>query len=104
MWRDHLEYALSDDLVDLENLMFDQEAFTRLARKMISDLGLSDEYGEDNSDGESDEQDNEAEDAQPESGDEAAEQDMSGDSDLADAIEEGSCRHGRHGNGGNGKR
>ncbi|MGV0034909.1 MAG: hypothetical protein ACNYPE_08045, partial [Candidatus Azotimanducaceae bacterium WSBS_2022_MAG_OTU7] len=46
LWRDHLEYALSDDLVDLENLMFDQEAFTRLARKMISDLGLSDEYGE----------------------------------------------------------
>ena len=87
LWRDHLEYLLSDDLSDLENLMFDQEAFSRLARKMISDLGLSDEYGEDNSDGESEEQDNEEEDTQSESGDEAAEQDVSGDSDLADAIE-----------------
>ena len=87
LWRDHLEYALGDDLSDLENLMFDQEAFSRLARKMISDLGLSDEYGEDNSDGESEEQDNEEQDTQSESGDEAAEQDVSGDSDLADAIE-----------------
>jgi cobaltochelatase CobT len=87
LWRDHLEYSLGDDLDKLEALMFDQEAFTELARKMISDLGLSDEYGEDNSDGESDDQQDQEDELESESGDEAAEQDMSGDSDLADAIE-----------------
>lgn len=87
LWRDHLEYALGDDLEDLESLMFDQEAFNSLARKMITDLGLTDEYGEDASDGEADDQQNQEEEMQSESGDEAAEQDMGGDSDLADAIE-----------------
>jgi len=87
LWRNHLEHALSDDLIDLENLMFDQKAFTALARKMISDLGLSDEYGEDSADGESDDENDQEEEMDSEGGDEAAEQDMSGDSDLSDAIE-----------------
>ena len=87
LWRDHLESSLGDDLDGLESLMFDQKAFSQLARKMITDLGLSEEYGEDDSEGEGDDQDDQEEDMQSESGDEAAEQDMSGDSDLADAIE-----------------
>ena len=87
LWRDHLEFCLGDDLDQIEDVMFDQQRFAQLAQKMISDLGLSDQYGEDNSDGDSEEQDQEEEDLESESGDEAAEQDMSGDSDLADAIE-----------------
>ena len=87
LWRDHLENVLGDNLLDLENMIFDQDAFSHLARKMISDLGLSDEFGEDNEDGESEEQDSEEEETQPESGDDAAEQDMNGDSELSDAIE-----------------
>ncbi|MBT4491962.1 MAG: cobaltochelatase subunit CobT [Gammaproteobacteria bacterium] len=87
LWRDHLESALEEDLTDLESLMFDQKAFTDLARKMIADLGLSDEYGEDNANGESEEQDEQEEEMESDSGDEATEQEMSGDSDLADAIE-----------------
>jgi len=87
MWRDHLEYALADDLLELDKLMFDQEAFTELARKMIADLGLTDEYGEDNNGGEQEEDSEQEEEMESESGDEATEQDMSGDSDLADAIE-----------------
>ena len=87
MWRDHLEYALDEDLVDLDSLMFDQEAFTELARRMITDLGLTDEYGEDNANGEQEETSEQEEELESESGDEATEQDMSGDSDLADAIE-----------------
>jgi cobaltochelatase CobT len=87
LWRDHLEYALGDNLEDLEALMFDQEAFNRLAQQMISDLGLSEDYGQDDSDGESEDDQDQDDDMQSESGDEAAEQDMSGDSDLADAIE-----------------
>lgn len=87
LWRDHLEYALGDDFDGMEDLLFDQEAFSKLARKMISDLGLSDDYGEDSSDGESEDEQDQEEEMQSESGDESSEQDMSGDSDLADAIE-----------------
>lgn len=87
LWRDHLEMSLGEDFEGMEELMFDQEAFSQLARKMITDLGLSDEYGEEDSEGEGEDQDDQEEEMQSEAGDEAAEQDMSGDSDLADAIE-----------------
>ncbi len=87
LWRDHLEYSLGENLEGLDDLMFDQEAFAQLAQKMITDLGLSDEYGEDSADGEAEEEGEQEEEMQPDSGEETAEQDMSGDSDLADAIE-----------------
>ena len=87
LWRDHLEYSLAEDLDDLDSLLFDQKAFAELAHKMIADLGLPDEYGEDSADGEAEEEGEQEEEMQSDSGDEAAEQDMSGDSDLADAIE-----------------
>ena len=87
LWREHLEHALGDDLEGMEDLLFDQRAFTNLARRMISDLGLSDEYGEEGSDGDSEDQQDQEDEMQSESGDEATEQELSGDSDLADAIE-----------------
>ena len=86
LWRDHLEYALYGEFDELADLLFDQEGFNELARKMIADLGLSDEYGQENADGESEEESQEEE-VQSESGEGPVEQDMSGDSDLADAIE-----------------
>lgn len=87
LWRDHFEHSLAEDLHDLDSLLFDQEAFGELAQKMIADLGLSDEYGEDSADGESEEEGEQEEEMQSDSGDEMTEQDMSGDSELADAIE-----------------
>ncbi len=87
MWRPYLEERLETDLDDLQSLMFDQEAFTEMARKMIADLGLSDEYGEEESDGENEDAEEQEEEMESESGEEASEQDMSGDSDLADAVE-----------------
>lgn len=87
LWREHLEESLGEDLSGMDELMFDQEAFSQLARKMIADLGLSEDYGEDQSEGDQSEEDQQEEEMQSESGDEAAEQDLSGDSDLADAIE-----------------
>ncbi len=86
LWRDHLDYSLSDEFDDLDSLLFDQEAFKELARRMIADLGLYDEYGEEKADGEAEEE-TEEEEVQSDSGEDIAEQDMSGDSDLADAIE-----------------
>ncbi len=87
LWRDQLEDTLDLNKTDLESVMFDQEEFSKLARKMISDLGLSDEYGEDNSEGDNEDSEDQEEEMQSESGDDASEQDMSGDSDLSDAIE-----------------
>ncbi len=87
LWRDHLEYALADDLVGLESLMFDQKAFSQLTRRMIADLGLSDEYGEDNPDGEAGDEDEQQDEMESEAGDEETEQGMGGDPDLTDAIE-----------------
>ena len=65
LWRDHLEYSLGDDLEDLDNLMFDQEAFAELAQKMITDLGLTDEYGEESAEGEAEEEGEQEEEMQP---------------------------------------
>ena len=87
LWRSHLEHSLAADLDELDALLFDQEAFTELAHRMIADLGLSDEYGEDSAGGEAEEEGEQEEEPQSESGEESAEQDMSGDSDLSDAIE-----------------
>ena len=87
LWRDHLEASLGDALPGLEDVMFDQEAFSRLARKMIADLGLAEDYGDESQDGDSDEAEEQQEEMQSDAGDEASEQEMSGDSDPADAIE-----------------
>ncbi|MDA0977394.1 MAG: hypothetical protein O3B72_02450, partial [Proteobacteria bacterium] len=87
LWRDHLEHSLGEDLAGLEDLMFDQEAFSALAQRMIADLGLSEDYGEDQSDGEPEDQNDQEEELQSEAGDESTEQDMGGESDLSDAID-----------------
>lgn len=87
LWRSHLEDNLEADFSDLRSLMFDQQAFARIAHKMIADLGLSDEYGEQDSDNEDQDADEQDEEMQPETGDETSEQDMGGDADLADAME-----------------
>ena len=87
LWRGHIEDRLGTDFTDLGDLMFDQEAFSALAHKMIADLGLTDEYGEEDSDGEGEDASEQEEEMQSESGDEMSEQDMSGDTELADAVE-----------------
>ena len=50
------EAGLAGDLDEIDSLLFDQEAFTELAHRMIADLGLSDEYGEDSAGGEGEEE------------------------------------------------
>ena len=87
LWRDHLEYALGDNLEGMEELMFDQEAFSRLARRMIENLGLTDNYGEENFEGDPEDQQDQMDETQSEVGNEATEQDLGADSDTADAVE-----------------
>jgi cobaltochelatase CobT len=84
-WREYIEDRIGDKLKNLGTSMFDQEEFSHVSRQIISDLGLSDEWGEENPDGESEDADEE--DMESEAGDEASDQEMSADGDMADAIE-----------------
>jgi cobaltochelatase CobT len=86
-WREHIEDCIGDKLENLSDTMFDQEEFSNIARQLISDLGLGDDWGEENSDGDPDDQDDQAEEMESEAGDEASDQEMSTDGDMADAIE-----------------
>ncbi len=86
-WREHIEDCIGDKLENLAQSMFDQQAFSSIARQLISDLGLGDDWGEESSDGDPDDQDDEAEEMESEAGDEASDQEMSTDGDVADAVE-----------------
>ncbi len=87
LWREHIEARIGDKLEALSELMFDQIEFSSVSRQMITDLGLSDEWGEENSDGDSDDAEEQSEDMEADAGDESSEQDMSSDGEMADAIE-----------------
>ena len=87
LWRDHIHSQVGDQVEALGDAMYDQEAFAKLAHKMIYDLGLSDQWGEENSDADSEDQDAEAEEVETETGSESSDQEMSADADLSDAIE-----------------
>ncbi len=84
-WRDFIEDRIGDRLENLDRSMFDQEEFSNISRQIISDLGLSDDWGEEDADGES--EDAEEDEMESEAGDEASDQEMSADGDMADAIE-----------------
>ncbi len=86
-WRDYIEQHLGDQLVDLDAIMYDQAEFSKLTRKMIHDLGLGDDWSEDSGESNADEESQEAEEVETEAGDDNSEQEMSGDADMADAIE-----------------
>ena len=87
LWRDHIHEQVGDQVESLGQAMYDQEEFAKLTHKMIYDLGLSDQWGEDNSEADSEEQDNEAEEIESETGSDSSDQEMSADADLSDAIE-----------------
>ena len=84
-WRDYIEDRIGDRLENLRTSIFDQEEFSNVCRQIISDLGLSDDWGEENPDGDS--EDAEEEEMESEAGDEASDQEMSADGDMTDAIE-----------------
>ncbi len=81
-WRQHLEAQLETDLTDLESVLFDQQLFSRLARKMIARLGLSDDHSEDNQQ----ESDDPEEDLPSETGDDASDTDTKDDPGGMDAT------------------
>jgi cobaltochelatase CobT len=60
LWRGFIEDHAGDTLTNLQDLLGDQQAFAKFARRMISDLGYADQLGDD-PDGLDDDQEDEAE-------------------------------------------
>jgi cobaltochelatase CobT len=74
LWRGFMEEQAGQTLENIDHVLADQAAFARLARKVIADLGYGDQLGDDP----------DAEEEDPDSGDEAQEedqQDSTGDDD-----------------------
>jgi len=88
LWRDHLkEIVLAADLKELETLLFDQDAFIRVAKKMISSLGLGEpEHDSDNHD-EAEDSEQSEEETSAESSEEDPVPEEGGETDFSDAIE-----------------
>lgn len=86
-WRDYIEENIGDELTRLEGNLYDQAEFSRISRRMISNLGLGDEWGEENEEDDGEDAEEQEEDMESQAGDEVSEQDMSGDAEMADAIE-----------------
>jgi cobaltochelatase CobT len=87
-WRDYIEERIGDELDHLDEAIYDQSEFIRLTRRLLTELGLGEEWGEEmpDPDAEPPEED-ESEGDDSDAGDQAAEDEVSGDSDMADAIE-----------------
>ena len=72
---------------NLEDVMFDQEKFSRVTRQMLNALGLTEDWGQEDTDADSDEMEEQNDDMENQQGDDASDQDMSAEGDLSDAIE-----------------
>ncbi|QCO55060.1 cobaltochelatase subunit CobT [Pseudorhodobacter turbinis] len=90
LWRGFIEESASETLDNLDNVLDDQAAFARLARKVIADLGYGDQLGDD-PDTEEEDQDSgdEAEqEQQEESGSDDDSQDDENDASAEQSQEE----------------
>lgn len=87
-WRDYIEEKIGYEMEDLDANLNDQSEFTRLTRRILSDLGLSDAWGEESLDAEGDpEQEDDSGESESEAGDEAAMEEAPSDADMAEAME-----------------
>lgn len=86
-WHDYIDERIGDVTRNLEDVMFDQEKFSRVTRQMLNALGLSEDWGQEDSDADSDEMEEQNDDMENQQGDDASDQDMSAEGDLSDAIE-----------------
>ncbi len=74
-WRSHIEAKAGSDLEKLHDVIRDQAAFARMTRRILTDLGMGDELGEDPDGADEDEQgeqsEQQAEDTQDQAGESA---------------------------------
>ncbi len=86
-WRTYIEDRVGAELSDFEGKVFDQEAFLELARSLIADFGLAEDFGQDDQNGDQDDIDDQEQEAEAEAGEDGADQDQGAEGDLSDAIE-----------------
>jgi len=87
LWREHIEQSIGDRLDGLQDSMRDQAAFRVIARHLIDDLGLSQDWGEESADGDAEDQEQDDQEVEADAGDDASDQDAGADGDMSDAIE-----------------
>ncbi|MBT3644659.1 MAG: cobaltochelatase subunit CobT [Gammaproteobacteria bacterium] len=86
-WRTYIEDRVGTELSEFEGKVFDQEAFLELARSLIADFGLAEDFGQDDQNGGQDDIDDQEQEAEAEAGEDGADQDQGAEGDLSDAIE-----------------
>jgi len=79
LWRGYIEDRCGGTLENLEDVMKDQSAFARFARRMIDDLGYGDQLGDDPDEMDDEGEDEGAEDQQDEAPDSTGEDDSQED-------------------------
>ncbi|MFB0993324.1 MAG: cobaltochelatase subunit CobT, partial [Paracoccaceae bacterium] len=83
LWRGFIQTQSGENLKNIDHVLSDQEAFARLTRKVISDLGYGDQLGDDPDHSDDDDQDQDAHD-EPDATDNAGDdKDQSDESDAS---------------------
>ena len=82
LWREHIDQSIGDRLDELQDAMHDQAAFRDITRQLIDDLGLAQDWGEENADGDSEDQEQDEQEVEADAGDDASDQ-AEGDQDEA---------------------
>ena len=88
LWRDHLkEIVLTADIEELKSLLFDQDAFIRVAHKMISNLGLGETESDSENHDEAEDPEQTEDETSAESTDHEPVPEEGGETDFSDVIE-----------------
>ncbi|MCF3972806.1 cobaltochelatase subunit CobT [Paracoccus salsus] len=83
LWRPFVEQQAAESLADVHEVLADQTAFARLARRLISDLGYGDQLGDDPDEPEQDDAEDNAEQDEEAGDNQSPDQDESEDSDSS---------------------
>ena len=83
LWRPFVEQQAGDALANVNDVLEDQQAFARLARQMISDLGYGDQLGEDPDDPQEDDAEENAEQDEEAGDNQSREENENEDSDAS---------------------
>ncbi|SIS58618.1 cobaltochelatase subunit CobT [Paracoccus saliphilus] len=83
LWRPFVEQQAGDTLDDVNEVLADQAAFARLARRVISDLGYGDQLGEDPDEPEEDDAEENAEQDEEAGDNQSRDQDDSEDAEAS---------------------
>ncbi|MHA3914629.1 cobaltochelatase subunit CobT [Halovulum sp. GXIMD14793] len=89
LWRDHFQAQAGEEFDNVDHLLDDQAAFSRLARRVISDLGYGDQLGDDPDESQDQEDETAEEDSTEDSADDTGgeDQDSSDDAQTDDQQE-----------------